>query len=60
LLREQNLLRDIAKKHSAFNTAASENRFQLQAKRNIDCATRGCFTEPGIRRSTICTFQCRV
>jgi hypothetical protein len=60
VLREQNLLRDVAKKHSGLITAAGEIRFQLQAKRDIVCGSYGRFAEPGIWHSTICAFQCRV
>jgi len=60
LLREQNLLRDVAKKHSALITAAGESRFQLQAERDMRWVSHCSFAKPGICCSTVSDFQCRV
>jgi hypothetical protein len=60
LLRQQDVLRDIAKQDSSVVAAACSIRFQLQAERDMRRVGSRSFAGLGIWRSTIFTFQCRV
>ena len=60
LLRQQDLLRDIAKEHGSAHTAAGESRFQRQSKRDLHRPIRDSFAESGSWQSTLFVGQCRL